>query len=100
MHARTTNLLPLAGLVAVAVLAVCSTVALAQQAGASAAGDFIAGQTSPWRSAHFVLYAYGAVWVGLALYVWRLAGLARRLGRELEHLEGAMKARSERDAHP
>jgi CcmD family protein len=50
-------------------------------------GDIVAGQISPWRNAHFVILAYGAVWVGLALYVLRLAMLARSLRRELSALE-------------
>lgn len=65
----------------VSVLAFCS-ISYAQPS-----GDIIAGQISPWRNAHFVIIAYGAVWAGLALYVLRLAMLARSLSRELSALQ-------------
>ena len=56
------------------------------QAGPAPAGDVIAGDVSPWKSAHFVLYAYGAILVGIVAYVWRLAGMASRLRREAGEL--------------
>lgn len=54
-------------------------------------GDMIAGQMSPWRSAHFVLWAYGLVWAGLALYVWRMASLTHRLEKQVNDLEQASR---------
>lgn len=75
---------------------VAAAVAAQSQGATVAAGAVIAGQVSPWRNAQFVLYAYGAVWVGLALYLWRLAGLARRLSREVSRLEAAARGASEK----
>jgi len=66
--------------------------AIAQPAAPGDTGAILAGAASPWRNAHFVLYAYGAVWVGLALYLWRLASLARRLSREIDRLETSAEA--------
>jgi hypothetical protein len=50
-------------------------------------GDIIAGQPSPWKSAHYVIAAYGAILAGLVLYLWRLSGLARRIDSDLREAE-------------
>jgi len=56
-------------------------------------GAVIAGQPSPWRNAHFVLLAYGAIVVGIILYLWRLASFAGRLKRDVQTLERMIEAR-------
>lgn len=63
------------------------TMLIAASAGAQTSGDLIAGQPSPWNNAHFVLWAYGAVWGAVALYVWRIAALAKTLRRDITALE-------------
>ncbi len=61
---------------------------------AAHAGDVIAGQQSPWASAHFVLAAYSAILIGVVLYVLRLAGMANRIRREMDALREAMESGS------
>jgi|GEM_PF-1188414 len=94
MVTRYDTLRSFAFVLALLVVGCVAATALAQP------GDTIAQQTSPWRNAHFVLYAYGAVWVGLVLYVWRLASLARRLDREVRKLERAVEKPSRKDDEP
>ena len=84
-------------LVACLVVGLTIATAIAQPNTGASGGDILAGAVSPWRNAHFVLYAYGAVWGGLALYVWRLASLARRLGRDIDRLEATLDAKPKSD---
>ena len=73
-----------------------SGVALAANAATVATGDVIAGQPSPWGSAHFVLAAYTAILVGLVLYVLRLSSMARGIRRDMEALRQTVAEREER----
>ena len=63
----------------------CAAEILAQPA-APPVGDVVAGSVSPWSNAHFVLYAYAAILIGVVAYVWRLARLAARIQREVQEL--------------
>lgn len=78
-------------LLAIIVLGALVATAVAQGTQSPAGGDIIAGTTSPWRNARFVLYAYAVVWVGVALYLWRLTNIARRLSREVDRIEKAAR---------
>jgi hypothetical protein len=69
------------------ITALASMVLLAASVGAQTSGEMIAGQPSPWNNAHFVLWAYGAVWGAVALYVWRIAAIAKTLRRDITALE-------------
>ncbi len=80
MKARCLWLVP-----AVLFVALLSMPELAHAA-ASDPGAVIAGKLSPWRHAHFVLYAYGAIWGGLVLYLVRLSRLMRGLDDEVRRL--------------
>ncbi len=71
----------------VMVTALAIVMLTAAVAGAQTSGDIIAGQPSPWSNAHFVLWAYGAVWGAVAIYVWRIAALAKTLKRDIAALE-------------
>ena len=62
---------------------------------AAETGDVIAGQPSPWASAHFVLAAYAVILVGLVLYVLRLSSMARGIRREMEALREAVERQEE-----
>ena len=50
------------------------------------AGAVIAGQSSPWQNAHFVLIAYGAIWGILVLYIIRLRNMIQTLKKDLDTL--------------
>ena len=69
----------------VAILAILLAVGAAS-AQSTGSGDLIAGQASPWRNAHFVILAYGAIWGILVLYLLRLRGMVKALAEEVKSI--------------
>ncbi|HPU86101.1 MAG TPA: CcmD family protein [Candidatus Latescibacteria bacterium] len=50
------------------------------------AGDTLVGDVSPWKNAHFVVAAYGAVWLGAVLYILHLLRRIGALERDIARL--------------
>jgi CcmD family protein len=50
-------------------------------------GNALGGAISPWRSAHFVLAAYAAVWIAVVLYIWHLRSTIAEIIRDIEVLK-------------
>ena len=58
------------------------------------AGEALVGDVTPWRNAHFVVAAYGAVWLGTVLYILHLLRRIAALERDIARLQADQKRTS------
>ncbi len=73
-------------------LLLCVSVAFAS--GQAWAGDALMGDVTPWKNAHFVAAAYGAVWFGTVLYILHLLRRIASLERDISRLQAERKRTS------